>query len=202
MPLFPCLQEKNGSAVSNGVCGAGGAGGEDNGRDGGGKLRRDEARGSGVVRVKEGGHLIIGRENMDREEVAASHGLQGVRDAVVGQNHDYHGDNVAVDRIPVAQVVHSRVHEGSMVDRAPLMETHRLSRDDVIDANHAFERIEILPGGGDLSEGAVEDMIPVDPLLAETHYSQYDDFESDESEEDKVGGCGCGLNEGKGHLKL
>lgn len=38
-------------------------------------------------------------------------------------------------------------------------------------------------------DGVVEEMIPADPMLAETHYSQYDDFETDESdsEEENVG---------------
>ncbi len=33
--------------------------------------------------------------------------------------------------------------------------------------------------------GDDDDMIPEDPLLAETHYSQYEDFEDDDSAEDE-----------------
>ncbi len=40
---------------------------------------------------------------------------------------------------------------------------------------------------GDSSELSDEERIPSDPMLAETHYSQYDDFESDSSEDDQVG---------------
>ena len=36
-----------------------------------------------------------------------------------------------------------------------------------------------------------EDVIPEDPMLAETHYSQYDDFEADDSEEDDNVGVAC-----------
>lgn len=59
---------------------------------------------------------------------------------------------------------------------------HGIDRGDAMDVGLGFGRDE-----GDCGNQFVEDnMIPVDPLLAETHYSQYNDFESDESEEEKV----------------
>ena len=37
------------------------------------------------------------------------------------------------------------------------------------------------------SKNSDEEMIPSDPMLAETHYSQYDDFETDDSEQVREG---------------
>ena len=221
MTFISLQEEKNGlfgkSSGSDGSDGSEGAiaGGRGVTEEGGGSRERMSS-GHAVARVKdgvEGGVGKVGRVHgladprgeMMTAGPAHHHGLGGVMGgvmggALVGRNLEVRGGD-AMDEIPVDQVISGSQDEGAVGGAsrggAFLNETHRVERDEGMDMSYGFK------GGGEgrqIGDGVYqsdrldEDMIPVDPQLAETHYSQYNDFES-ESEEDKVGGCGwsrCG----------
>ena len=213
MTFISLQEEKNGlfgkssgSDGSEGVIAGGGGVTEE-----GGGSRDRVSSGHAVARVKdgvEGGVGKVGRVHGladPRGEMMAAgsahHGLEGVMGgALVGRNLEVRGGD-AMDEIPVFQVISGSQDEGAVGGAsrggAFLNKTHGVERDEGMDMSYGFkgggEGRQI--GDGDYqSDRFDEDMIPVDPQLAETHYSQYNDFES-ESEEDKVGGCGwsrCG----------
>ena len=55
-----------------------------------------------------------------------------------------------------------------------------------METSKLWQRSEERGDTDNLFDGSEEDeeMIPADPMLAETHYSQYEDFESDEEDSD------------------
>lgn len=156
---------------------------------------------NGVERVKDGGSGdVISQIHEIADEGAkmvagpAEHvlGQDVVSGPPIGWNLEVQGGE-AVGGIPANGSRDEGPVDRTSGDRASPKETHEIAKEEVhMDMSYAFK------GGGEsrqIGDGdyrfVEEDMIPADPLLAETHYSQYNDFESDdESEEEKVSGCG------------